>query len=94
VQECAQTSCPCNSSGVAIFGMRTVHADSCLNSEQIDTLFISVGVGKGFLGGGGVGGVSTFWYPPSRILLGHFPEIIIIHLESSAQAQSIGTLFE
>jgi len=45
-------------------------------------------------GGGGVGGVSTFWGPPSRILLGQFPDSIMIYLESSAQAQSIGTLFE
>ena len=44
--------------------------------------------------GGGVRGVLTFWDPPSRILLGHYPEIINIYLESSAQAQSIGTLFE
>ena len=34
---------PCSSSGAAIFGMKTVQADSCLNSEQIDTLFIGVG---------------------------------------------------
>ena len=33
--------------------MRTVQADSYLNSEQIDTLFISVGGQEGF-GGGGV----------------------------------------
>ena len=33
--------------------MTTVQADSCLSSEQIDTLFISVGVRKG----GGVGGI-------------------------------------
>jgi len=45
---------PCNSSGIAIFGMRTVQADSCLISEQIDTLLISVGSQEGFfLGGGG-----------------------------------------
>jgi len=50
-------------------------------------------IGEG-LEGGGVRGVSTFWDPSSRILLGHFPEIIFIYLESSAQAQSIGTLFE
>ena len=51
----------------------------------------SIGEGRE---GGGVGGVSTFWDPPSRILLGHFPEIIIIYLESSARELSIGTLFE
>jgi len=33
--------------------MRTVQADSCLNSEQIDTLFISVGGQEGGLGGWG-----------------------------------------
>jgi hypothetical protein len=42
---------PCSSSGIAIFGMRTVQADSCLNSEQIDTLFISVGGQEGGWGG-------------------------------------------
>ena len=42
--------------------------------------------------GGGVGGVSTFWDP--QILLGHFAEIKIIYLESSARELSIGTLFE
>jgi len=31
--------------------MRTVQADSCLNSEQIDTLFISVGGEEGGIGG-------------------------------------------
>jgi len=44
--------------------------------------------------GGGVRGVSTFWDPPSRILLGHFFKIINIYLESSAQELSIGTLFQ
>jgi len=33
--------------------MRAVQADSCLNSEQIDTLFISVGGQEGFFWGGG-----------------------------------------
>ena len=33
--------------------MKTVQADSCLNSEQIDALFISVGGQEGGLGGGG-----------------------------------------
>ena len=45
-------------------------------------------------GGEGDGKGSTFWDPPTRILLGHFPEIIIIYLESSARELSIGTLFE
>ena len=34
----------------------TVQADICLNSEQIHTLFISVGGQEGVLGGGG-----SFW---------------------------------
>ena len=46
---------PYSSSGIALFGMRTVQADSCLNSGQIDTLFISWGGQDG-----GWGGVS-FW---------------------------------
>jgi hypothetical protein len=50
---CANQFLPYSSSGIAIFGMRTVQADSCLNSEQIDTLFISVGGRKGGWGGGG-----------------------------------------
>jgi hypothetical protein len=32
-----------SSSGIALFGMRNVQADSCLNSEQNGTLFIYVG---------------------------------------------------
>ena len=35
--------------------MRTVQADSCWNSEQIDTLFISVGGQEGGWGGGHFG---------------------------------------
>ena len=50
MQERAQNSfCPIayqvlhiSLSGIALYGMRTVQADSYLNSEQIDTLFISV----------------------------------------------------
>ena len=54
---CTNQFLPCSSSGIALFGMRIVQADSCLNSEQIDTLFISVGSQEGgFLGGGGL-----FW---------------------------------
>ena len=49
---CANQFLPCSSSGIALFGMRTVQADSCLSSEQIDTLFISVGGQEGVLGGG------------------------------------------
>ena len=43
-----------SSSGITLFNMRTVQADSCRNSEQIDTLFISVGgqgSGSGWVGG-------------------------------------------
>ena len=50
---CANQFLPCSSSGIAIFGMRTVQADSSLNSEQVDTLFISVGDQEGGLWGGG-----------------------------------------
>jgi hypothetical protein len=35
----------------------------------------------------------SFFNPPSRTFLGHFFGIISISAESSAQAQSIGTLF-
>jgi hypothetical protein len=51
---CANQVLPYSSSSNALFGMRTVQADSCLNSEQIDTLFISVGGQKGVFGGGGI----------------------------------------
>ena len=43
---------------------------------------------------GGAGGGQTFLDPPSRKLLGHYYEILNMSSESSAQAQSIGTLFE
>ena len=43
---------------------------------------------------GGGRDVSIFWDPPSRILLRHSLEILIIYLESSGQELSIGTLFE
>ena len=49
---------------------------------------------KGSGGGVGRGGSGVFWSPPPKKLLGHFYEIVIIYLESSAQTQSIGTLFE
>jgi len=49
---CVNQFLPYSSSGIALFGMRNVQADSCLNSEQIDTLFISVGGQEGGLGGG------------------------------------------
>jgi len=53
---CANQFKPSGSSSIALFdlfGMKTVQADSCLMPEQIDTLFISVGGGRG-VGGGGV----------------------------------------
>ena len=53
---CASQFLPYSLSGITLFGLRTVQADSCLNSEQIDTLFISVGV----QGGGGGGGILGF----------------------------------
>ena len=40
---CANQFLPYSSSGIALLGMRTVQADSCLDSEQNNTLFISVG---------------------------------------------------
>ena len=53
---CAYRYLPYNSSGIDFYGKRTVQADSCLNSEQIDTLLISVrGQEMGF-GGKGVFG--------------------------------------
>jgi len=36
----------------------------------------------------------TFWDLPSKILLRHSLEILIMYLEFSAQELSIGTLFE
>ena len=48
-------------------------------------------------GGEGSGGIRVFWTlpcPPSKNLLGHSYKILNISAESSAQAQSIGTLFE
>ena len=40
------------------------------------------------------GGVQGFLDPPSKIVLGHSYEILNISSESSAQTQSIGSLFE
>jgi len=53
---------PCSSSVIALFGMRTVQADSCFNSEQIDTLFISMGGQEWGLGGEG------YFGPEAQIL--------------------------
>jgi hypothetical protein len=52
---CANQFLPRSSSGIALVGMRTVQADSCLNSEQIDTLFTSVGGQEGLGGGRSIG---------------------------------------
>ena len=52
---CANQFLPYSSSGIALFGMRTVQADSCSNSEQIDTLLLVWGFSNGVLGGG------SFW---------------------------------
>jgi hypothetical protein len=48
---CTYQFLPYNSSGINLFGKRTVQADSCLHSEQIDTL-ISGGGQEGGLEGG------------------------------------------
>ena len=50
---CAYQFLPYNSSGNNLFGEKTVQADGCLHSEQIDTLFISVGGQEGGFGEGG-----------------------------------------
>ena len=42
----------------------------------------------------GGGGGQSFFYPPSKTLLGHSYEILIILSDYLAQAQSIATLFE
>ena len=53
---CANQFLPYSSSGIALFGMITVQANSCLNSEQTYTLCTSAGGQEGGLGGGVV-----FW---------------------------------
>ena len=40
---CAHHFLPYNSPGINLVDVRTVQADSCLDSEQNNTLFISVG---------------------------------------------------
>ena len=52
---CANQFLPHNFSCIKLIDTRTVQADSCLNSEQIDTLFINVWGQEGGLGGG------AFW---------------------------------
>jgi len=54
VRVCAYQFLTYNSSGINSFGKRTVQPDGCLHSEQIDTLFISVGGQEGGLREGGV----------------------------------------
>jgi len=51
---CANQFLPYSSSDIALFGMRTVQADSCLISEHNDTLLFIVGGQEGGLGGGGI----------------------------------------
>ena len=48
----------------------------------------------GPIGGEGKGEGPRFLAPPSKNIFGHSYEILNISAESSAQAQSIGTLFE
>jgi hypothetical protein len=40
---CANQFPPYNSSSIGLIDMRTVQADSCFNSEQTGTFFVSVG---------------------------------------------------
>ena len=47
LRACAYQFLLYNSSGIELSGMKTVQAVSCLNSEQIDTLFNSVGGQEG-----------------------------------------------
>ena len=49
---CAYQFLPHNSSGFNLFGKITVQVDGCLHSDQICTLFITVGGQEGGLGGG------------------------------------------
>jgi hypothetical protein len=53
---CAYQVLPYNSSGITLFGKKTVQADSCFDSEEIGTLLISVEGKKGGFGGG-----ASFW---------------------------------
>jgi hypothetical protein len=48
---CANQFLPYSSSGIALFGMRTVQTDICLNYEQNGTLLISLGGQEGGFGG-------------------------------------------
>ena len=50
---CPHRVLPYSSSGITSFGMKNVQANRCLDSEQIDTLFISVGGQEGGFGGRG-----------------------------------------
>jgi len=53
VRACTHQFLPYNSSGIELSGMGTVQAYSCLGSEQINAIFISVGGHEGGLGGVG-----------------------------------------
>jgi hypothetical protein len=55
---------------------------------------LPVDICMGRIEGGVVWGGSDFLDPPSKILLGHSYKILNTSAKSSAQAQSIGTLFE
>ena len=63
MQECVHIRLCQNSSGIKLSGMGgTVQAYRCLNSEQIDTLFTSVGVQST-----GVQGVGNYFGPEAKI---------------------------
>jgi hypothetical protein len=66
-----------------IFGILTSRANDWYINESI---LRGSGGGEWARGGRGI------WGGVSIILLGHFHELLYILLESSAQAQSIGTL--
>jgi hypothetical protein len=64
---CAHHFLPYNSPGINLVDVRTVQADSCLDSEQIDTFFISGwGQEKGLGGGGG-----HFWPEAQNLHVTH-----------------------
>jgi len=49
---CANQFLPYSSSGIALFGMTTVQADSCLILSRLTPFLLVWGVRKGGLGGG------------------------------------------
>ena len=62
-----------------------------LTSRSIDW-YINESIMRGSVGGGGSRGSQGNFGGGSRIIPGHFHEMINKFLESCAQAQSIGTL--